>query len=140
MRLTKELLYGKIIRGFEGTDPEPVAEMLNAVPYGGIIFFRKNILNYSHLGEFIAQLKSRVARPLLLCIDQEMGVVNRIREGLPPLPGGREFAALPREERKEAAATLECSESTVKSQTARALATLRADADVRDAFGEWVNE
>lgn len=106
MRLTKELLYGKIIRGFEGTDPEPVAEMLNAVPYGGIIFFRKNILNYSHLGEFIAQLKSRVARPLLLCIDQEMGVVNRIREGLPPLPGGREFAALPREERKESAATL----------------------------------
>jgi beta-N-acetylhexosaminidase len=98
--MNKKVLHNKIIIGFQSKDEKEIIELLKQYSFGGIIFFKKNIENLEHLKYMIYKIKdSFPARNLIFSIDQEMGDINRIKEGLDNIPGGREFFKI--KDRKE---------------------------------------
>ncbi len=98
--MDKKNLYEKIIIGFQSKDEKEIIELLKQYPYGGIIFFRKNIENLEHLKYMISKTKENFpCRNLVFSIDQEMGEINRIKEGIDNIQGGREFGKI--KDRKE---------------------------------------
>ncbi len=60
----------------------------------GVILFSRNIENAEQVAELSAILRANVAKPLLLCVDQEGGRVQRLREGFTALPAMQAFSAL----------------------------------------------
>jgi beta-N-acetylhexosaminidase len=70
----------------------------------GVILFLRNFASKTQVMELTASIREAAPRPMLLCVDQEGGRVQRFRDGyskLPPLEG---FDAL---YRRDAAAALE---------------------------------
>ena len=70
----------------------------------GVILFLRNFASKAQVMELTASIREAAPRPMLLCVDQEGGRVQRFRDGyskLPPLEG---FDAL---YRRDAAAALE---------------------------------
>lgn len=60
----------------------------------GVILFKRNFASRTQVTELSAAIRAAAPRPLLICVDQEGGRVQRFREGysdLPPLEG---FGAL----------------------------------------------
>ncbi|WP_282298460.1 beta-N-acetylhexosaminidase [Stenotrophomonas sp. PS02289] len=56
----------------------------------GVILFKRNFASRQQVAELSAALRAAAPRPLLICVDQEGGRVQRFREGysaLPPLHG-----------------------------------------------------
>ncbi len=56
----------------------------------GVILFKRNFASRQQVAELSAALRAAAPRPLLICVDQEGGRVQRFREGysaLPPLQG-----------------------------------------------------
>ncbi|WP_313461218.1 beta-N-acetylhexosaminidase [Stenotrophomonas sp.] len=56
----------------------------------GVILFKRNFASRQQVAELSASLRAAAPRPLLICVDQEGGRVQRFREGysaLPPLHG-----------------------------------------------------
>ena len=66
----------------------------------GVILFSRNFQSREQVHELCASIRAAAPRPLLLCVDQEGGRVQRFREGyhaLPSLDGfGQLFAVDPR--------------------------------------------
>lgn len=62
----------------------------------GVILFTRNFASKTQVAELSIAIRAAAPRPLLLCVDQEGGRVQRFREGysaLPPLEGfGRMYA------------------------------------------------
>jgi len=57
---------------------------------GGVILFLRNFASRTQVMELTQSIREAAPRPLLLCVDQEGGRVQRFREGysaLPPLEG-----------------------------------------------------
>lgn len=76
--------------GFHGTDVSPSLEALLEDPLvTGVIWFRRNVESTAQVAQTNAHLRS--LRPdLLIAIDQEGGLVRRLREGVTLVPAMRE--------------------------------------------------
>ncbi len=53
---------------------------------GGVILFKRNVASRTQVIELCAQLREAAPRPLILCVDQEGGPVQRFRDGFSILP------------------------------------------------------
>lgn len=87
------------IVGFHGTTADvKITEMIRDYHVGGIILFSRNISNPQQLADLTDQLQ-QIAKeagyqePLLICLDQENGVIRRINQGATLLPGAMSLAA-----------------------------------------------
>lgn len=60
----------------------------------GVILFARNIADRAQVGALVAQLREVREAPLLLCVDQEGGPVQRFRDGFGPLPALARIGAL----------------------------------------------
>jgi beta-N-acetylhexosaminidase len=66
----------------------------------GVVLFTRNFVSRQQVTELCAAIRAATARPLLICVDQEGGRVQRFRDGyaaLPPLEVfGAQYAADPK--------------------------------------------
>lgn len=61
---------------------------------GSVILFTRNFASRAQVSELCAELRAAAPRPLLLCVDQEGGPVQRFRPGFSRLPELSRFGAL----------------------------------------------
>jgi beta-N-acetylhexosaminidase len=52
----------------------------------GVILFRRNFASRAQVAELSAAIRAAAPRPLLVCVDQEGGRVQRFEEGYSTLP------------------------------------------------------
>jgi beta-N-acetylhexosaminidase len=60
----------------------------------GVILFTRNFASREQVTELSASIRSAVSRPLLVCVDQEGGRVQRFREGFTALPPLQTFETM----------------------------------------------
>jgi len=60
----------------------------------GVILFKRNFASRAQVTELCASIREAVARPLLICVDQEGGRVQRFDEGYTALPALEGFGRL----------------------------------------------
>ena len=60
---------------------------------GGVILFSRNFASRAQVSDLCSELRAAVAKPLLLCVDQEGGPVQRFRDGFSRLPELSRFGA-----------------------------------------------
>lgn len=70
----------------------------------GVILFSRNFTSRVQVGELAQAIREASPRPLLLCVDQEGGRVQRFREGYTALPALNGFDAIYRRDPKHALA------------------------------------
>ena len=76
-----------LVIGISGTALEASERAWLAHPgVGGVILFKRNFASRAQVIELCAQLREAAPRPLILCVDQEGGPVQRFREGFSVLP------------------------------------------------------
>lgn len=82
-----------IMTGFEGTSlGEDLIQYIKEYKVGGVIFFSRNIEDFSQAIELINQIKTANKSnsiPLLLSIDEEGGRVSRFPKSIVGLPGAK---------------------------------------------------
>ncbi|HHW18492.1 MAG TPA: beta-N-acetylhexosaminidase [Firmicutes bacterium] len=97
--LTLEEKVGQIFMfGYPGKDPEPARELVQDLKAGGIIYFARNTGTVEEVAEVSSILQRWAAErgaaiPLFISADQEGGIVARLTEGLPVMPGPMSLAA-----------------------------------------------
>lgn len=69
-------------------------EWLQHPAVGSVILFTRNFASRAQVSELCAELRAAAPRPLLLCVDQEGGPVQRFRAGFSRLPELSRFGAL----------------------------------------------
>jgi len=94
---------GPILIGLPGTElDEPGREQLSHPAVGGVVLFARNFENEEQLLRLVSDIRSaRDARPLI-CIDQEGGRVQRLRDGFTRLPPLGVLGALDRSDPEKA--------------------------------------
>src|SRR3954469_20977567 len=65
--------------GIKGTSPRPEALELIRRGVGGVILFSRNVQDPAQVAELSRSQKAAASGPLLICIDQEGGRVQRLR-------------------------------------------------------------
>ncbi|QQE79193.1 beta-N-acetylhexosaminidase [Alicyclobacillus sp. SO9] len=95
----RELVGEIIIAGFEGTEVTHHAQrLIRRHQVKNIILFKRNVESAGQLAGLNAALQS-IAKdsghvgPLIICTDQENGIVRRVAPGLPGLPGNMAIGA-----------------------------------------------
>lgn len=82
-----------LIAGFKGTTmSQEIKDLIHAYHIGGVILFGRNIGTPSEILALTQSLQREAklagyTSPLLICIDQENGVVRRLGEGTTIIPG-----------------------------------------------------
>ena len=80
--------------GFDGTRPPAhILEWLAAGRIGGIYLFARNIESPLQVKQLIDQCRAAAKRPILVGIDQEGGIVARLRAGFSESPGAMALGA-----------------------------------------------
>lgn len=76
--------------GFDGTSP--TAELRDLIARGvrSVIFFKRNFENASQFAELTQKVKELSDEPIMTCIDQEGGRVQRLRDGFSAIPSMRD--------------------------------------------------
>lgn len=83
-----------LVVGFEGLRaPQYILNWLEDGKIGGVILFSRNIDTPEQVLALNRQLHSAAKRPLLIAIDQEGGVVARLRDGFSESPGAMALGA-----------------------------------------------
>ena len=83
-----------LVIGISGTQLQPDEREWLAHPgVGGVILFTRNFASREQVSDLCAQLREAAKRPLILCVDQEGGPVQRFREGFSALPELARFGA-----------------------------------------------
>lgn len=83
-----------LVIGISGTELCPAERDWLAHPgVGGVILFSRNFASRAQVTELCAALREAAPHPLLLCVDQEGGPVQRFREGFSRLPELSRFGA-----------------------------------------------
>lgn len=93
------LLIG--VAGHELTARE--RDLLQHPACAGVTLFARNFASRAQVAELSQAIREAARRPLLVCVDQEGGRVQRFREGYTPLPALHGFEAL---HQRDAAAAL----------------------------------
>lgn len=76
--------------GLPGTElDEQTRDLVTAVQPGGVIIFGRNVAGPEQLRSLIDGVRELVATPLLVGIDQEGGLVDRLRRIFTPMPSAR---------------------------------------------------
>ncbi|MBS3814023.1 beta-N-acetylhexosaminidase [Candidatus Bipolaricaulota bacterium] len=96
---------GKLVMvGFQGTETDDhLRRMIEEFRVGGVILFRRNVVNADQVDSLTEEIQ-RIAKnagyesPLIISIDQEGGMVNRIRDGITLSPGNMAIGAIGKEE------------------------------------------
>ena len=65
--------------GIQGTTPAPAELELVRRGVGGVILFARNVVEPGQVAELARSLKAAAPGPLLICVDQEGGRVQRLR-------------------------------------------------------------
>lgn len=104
-KYTKQELIGqKLLVGFEGKEIDKyIVDLIKKYKVGGFILYRRNYDTYFEFVSIIKKLKELNRDnniPLLICVDQENGIVNRLPD---------EFHRI-----KNALATSKCNKEVVK--------------------------
>ncbi|MUK89010.1 beta-N-acetylhexosaminidase [Ornithinibacillus sp. L9] len=101
---TEKKIGQLMVFGFKGKTPTPeIKKLIHEHHVGGIILFGRNIGTPNEVLQLTTDLQ-RIAKdaghekPLLICIDQENGVVRRLGEGSTVLPGQMLLGATGRSE------------------------------------------
>ena len=80
--------------GFEGTSPPAhILEWLESGRIGGIYLFARNIDNPSQVTRLVQDCREAAGFPILVGIDQEGGIVARLRDGFTESPGAMALGA-----------------------------------------------
>ncbi|HST29170.1 MAG TPA: beta-N-acetylhexosaminidase [Rudaea sp.] len=78
----------------------PERDWIRAPQVSGVILFKRNFASREQVTELIADIRAARAEPLLVCVDQEGGPVQRFHEGFTRLPAlariGEVYARDPR--------------------------------------------
>lgn len=83
-----------LVVGFHGTEPPAhILDWLSRGRVGGIILFARNIESPAQVARLTQACHDAAERPVLIAIDQEGGVVARLREGFTESPGAMAFGA-----------------------------------------------
>ncbi len=99
--MTLEAQIGQLlVAGFSGTTPSPeIIDLIRNHHIGGIILFSRNVqdaqqvLELTHNLQMIAKTAGHPA-PLLIAIDQENGIVQRLGQGTTLFPGNMALGAI----------------------------------------------
>ncbi len=101
--MSKKELERKIgqlfVVGFDGTTVNPkIKKLIHDYHVGSIILFSRNIGEPEEVLQLTSDLqkeakKAGYEKPLLICLDQENGVVSRIHKGLTTFPGSMALGA-----------------------------------------------
>ena len=76
-----------LIIGIEGTQLRPAeSDWIRAPQVSGVILFKRNFESREQVTELIAAIRAARDEPLLVCVDQEGGPVQRFRQGFTRLP------------------------------------------------------
>lgn len=76
--------------GLPGTEVDAEArELIEEIKPGGIILFGRNIETPQQVRKLLDDSRALVPTPLLCGVDQEGGLVDRLREIFPPMPSAR---------------------------------------------------
>ncbi|MCU1265089.1 MAG: Beta-glucosidase-like glycosyl hydrolase [Acidobacteria bacterium] len=76
--------------GLQGTElDEPVRALLTEITPGGVIIFGRNVAGPEQLRRLLDGIREVLAVPPLLGVDQEGGLVDRLRRILTPMPAAR---------------------------------------------------
>ena len=80
--------------GFDGVSPPPyLLEWLAGGRVGGIYLFARNVVSPPQLKRLIDDCRAAAKFPLLVGIDQEGGIVARLRDGFTESPGAMALGA-----------------------------------------------
>ncbi|GGP16799.1 beta-N-acetylhexosaminidase [Oceanobacillus neutriphilus] len=88
-----------LVVGFDGTTVNPkIKKLIHDYHVGSIILFSRNIGEPEEVLQLTSDLqkeakKAGYEKPLLICLDQENGVVSRIHKGLTSFPGSMALGA-----------------------------------------------
>ena len=100
-RMTLEEQIGQLlIAGFWGTTPSPeIIDLIRNHQIGGIILFSRNVQDAQQVLELTQRLqmialRARHRAPLLIAIDQENGMVQRLGRGTTLFPGNMALGAI----------------------------------------------
>ncbi len=93
--LTLEEKIGRMLLvGFEGLQAPPhILDWLEQGRIGGIILFARNVASPGQVARLVDSLRRAARHPLLITIDQEGGIVARLREGFTESPGAMALGA-----------------------------------------------
>lgn len=76
-----------LIIGIEGNQLRPVErDWIRAPQVSGVIVFKRNFESREQVAQLIAEIRAARSEPLLVCVDQEGGPVQRFRDGFTRLP------------------------------------------------------
>ena len=85
--MTNSLQPGAILIGIDGTELDNRArDCLLHPAVGGVVLFSRNFRDIEQLTDLTREIREIRAPRLLLCVDQEGGRVQRLREGFTRLP------------------------------------------------------
>lgn len=79
--------------GFHGQEVSPELQALLRRGVGGVILFRRNVEGPEQVAHLVAEIKRAAGRPLVVAVDQEGGVVARLRRGFTRVPSMRALGA-----------------------------------------------
>ena len=83
-----------LVVGFHGLEPpDHILRWLESGRIGGVILFARNIDKPAQVAELTRACHEAAIRPILVAIDQEGGVVARLREGFTESPGAMALGA-----------------------------------------------
>src|SRR4051794_31580966 len=86
---------GPVVLDIDGVELSEVdRERLVHPRVGGVILFSRNYSSPEQLAALTAQIHALRLPPLLICVDQEGGRVQRFRDGFTPLPAMHELGAV----------------------------------------------
>jgi beta-N-acetylhexosaminidase len=90
----EEKIGQMLVVGFHGHEPPPhILDWLKEGRIGGVILFSRNIETPQQVSDLTDRLHRAARRPILVAIDQEGGVVSRLREGFTESPGAMALGA-----------------------------------------------
>lgn len=83
-----------MMAGFEGLQPPPhILAWLASGRIGGVYLFARNIQSPAQVKRLIADCRAAAKQPILVGIDQEGGLVARLRDGFSESPGAMALGA-----------------------------------------------
>lgn len=96
-----------LLVGFEGLHaPDYILEWLAQGRVGGVILFGRNVDSPQQLAGLVRSLQSAAKYPPLIAIDQEGGIVARLRDGFTESPGAMALGAADSEDLAEQVAAV----------------------------------